>query len=206
MKTRINLLQPSLLPVKQRLTLERVGMAVVAVLLVLVAFIVLLQQQVAGQKEQLTISATQHDLLETEVAELTRKIHLMQPSKPLQMTVQQLKDKHQGLQQVEKLLNNDKFLIEPGFYNLMRDLSAAADQQVWLQNFTVSRGELRVGGLAQRPADVPNWIDKLGLQLSMQGRALSQLELTTEEDGSVRFEASHTRSQMASDNAVEVSQ
>ncbi len=206
MKTRINLLQPSLLPVKQRLTLERVGMAVAAVLLVLVAFIVLLQQQVAGQKEQLTISATQHDLLETEVAELTRKIHLMQPSKPLQMTVQQLKDKHQGLQQVEKLLNNDKFLIEPGFYNLMRDLSAAADQQVWLQNFTVSRGELRVGGLAQRPADVPNWIDKLGLQLSMQGRALSQLELTTEEDGSVRFEASHTRSQMASDNAVEVSQ
>ncbi|QIZ77925.1 PilN domain-containing protein [Ferrimonas lipolytica] len=191
MKTRINLYSATMLPVKPRLTLPLVlgaSLLLLVLMLLLGVYHNWQLQQLQQQQQQLTL---QKQALTADVAQYSAELAKLTPSLQLQADVAQAQSKLQGLQQIQSLLEHDKFLIEPGFSNLMQDLSKAADKQVWLQEFAVSSGHMRLAGLAQRAAAVPAWIDKLGSQESLRGRALSNLTINGEEGGPVKFEASH---------------
>ncbi|WP_298440988.1 PilN domain-containing protein [uncultured Ferrimonas sp.] len=191
MKTRINLYSDTMLPPKPRLTLPLLVGGSVAIVLLLLLVTLLQQWQLGKLTSERDQALQQQQQLTDQVSNLSVELAKLKPSPQLQAQVAQAQATLTGLEQIGELLAQDKFLIEPGFSNLMRDLSVAADQQVWLQQFDVASGQLRLSGAAKTAAAVPAWIDKLGSQESLQGRALSQLRIDGEAGGPVTFEASH---------------
>ncbi|GAA4901945.1 PilN domain-containing protein [Ferrimonas pelagia] len=191
MKTRINLFSPQMLPRKPRLTAP-VALAVTLMIAALVSGLVYHASQrsaeLAGQVDQLR---DEQQTLQQQLAVRSRELSGHAADPRLLDAVAQAQAKLQGLQQLAQLLDQDQLLIEPGFSNLMQDLSTSADRQVWLQQFNVARDQLRLIGQAQNATAVPAWIDRLGELPSLQGRALSQLVIDGDGSGPVRFEASH---------------
>lgn len=191
MKTRINLYSPTMLPPKPRLTLASLSLVALLLIVVMGSAIGVQKWRVSQIEAEREIARVEQQRLADQVLQLSTKLAQQRPSPQLIAAVDQANAKLSGLEQIKDLLAQDKFLIEPGFSNLMNDLSVAADRQVWLQQFDVASGQLRLAGMAQRAAAVPAWIDKLGAQKSLQGRALSKLMIDGEGTGPIRFEASH---------------
>ncbi|SHI05477.1 PilN domain-containing protein [Ferrimonas marina] len=191
MKTRINLFSPEMRPAQPRLTLARGLFGCAAALALLVGLGQWQSLNNQRLQQQLDLAYEQQSELGDELARLSTELASHRPDEQLLTAVAQAKARIDGLARLSQLLDQDELLIQPGFSNLMRDLSNSADRQVWLQQFDVAQAQLRLAGQAQRAAAVPAWIDRLGQQPSLAGRALSRLAIDGDGDGPVRFEASH---------------
>ncbi|WP_028116106.1 PilN domain-containing protein [Ferrimonas senticii] len=191
MKTRINLFNAQLLPPQPRLTLPRLLAVAALLLILLIAVTAVSQWRLDQQQQRLQAEQQRQQQLSQQLALRASELAALQPSLALQNQIKQQQQQLQGLEQIAQLLQQDKFLIEPGYAKLMQDLSASADKQVWLQQFEFANNYLLISGLAQNAAAVPTWIDRLGSRPSLQGRPIRNLLIEGDEQGPVRFTASH---------------
>ncbi len=191
MKRRVNLFAPSLLPERARLTLPRLALTCVAVVGLAVALGVTLHLQARGLDQQLLAAREAQTAQSAELAQLAAKARAHQPRPELVAKVEQARKQLESFQRLVTVLDQDELLTHPGFSKLMADLSTSADNQVWLERFQLARDQVLLSGQARRAAAVPAWLDKLGQQPSLQGRAVSQLSITGEAGKPVHFVAAH---------------
>lgn len=191
MKRRVNLYAPSLLPERARLTLPRLIVACVAVLVLAIAVGVMLNLQSRGLEQQLAAARDSQTQQSAELARLAAQVRAHQPRPELVAKVEQARKQLESFQRLTSVLDQDELLTHPGFSNLMADLASSADNQVWLERFQLARDQVLLSGQARRAAAVPAWLDKLGQQPSLQGRAVSQLSIKGEAGKPVHFVAGH---------------
>ncbi|MBY6187275.1 PilN domain-containing protein [Marinobacter hydrocarbonoclasticus] len=191
MKRRVNLYSPSLLPKRDRLTLPRLLLACAAVVVLSVLTAMLLRYQASTLDQQLAEAQAEQNRVSAELSQVTALLRAHQPRPDLVAQVEQARQRLEGFRRLADVLDRDELLTEPGFSSLMADLATSADNQVWLERFQLARDQVLLSGQARRAAAVPAWLDKLGQQPSLQGRAVSQLSIQGEAGKPVRFTAGH---------------
>ncbi len=191
MKRRVNLYSPALLPARMRLTLPRLLLATAALVLLTLLWGVQLDREAARLAQQRLAAQAEEQRLGAELAALSAQVRAHQPRPELTAAVAQAEARLQGLGRLAEVLDRDALLTQPGFSNLMQDLAQSSDNQVWLEQFELAEQRIRLSGQARRAAAVPAWLERLGQQPSLQGRALSEMSIEGEAGQPVRFLVGH---------------
>jgi len=191
MKRRVNLYAASLLPERARLTLSRLLIASVSLLVLLVLTGAVLQYHASELNGQLSAARAELNAHNADLSRVTAQLQARQPRAGLVAEVEMARKRLDSFSRLAQVLDRDALLTQPGFSNLMADLATSADNQVWLQRFQLAQNQVLLSGQARRAAAVPAWLDKLGQQPSLQGRAVSQLSIQGEAGKPVHFTAGH---------------
>lgn len=177
-KQQVNLYQPRLHPVRERLSLQRlVGSAAAITGLVVLGWLLLSQQQqqaaaaLAETELQLQQQLQQTDLYQQALAQ----------RKPDEALVKQHQQAEYAVAQKQQLLN---YLAEQQhqasqFYSpVLQHLQQVDLPELWLTNFTLQQASSSFSGVTLQPASITVWLEGLQQFGYFKGQRFSQVSMT----------------------------
>lgn len=184
LKQRVNLYQPRLHPVRERLSLQRLAGCVGALVgLVLLGWLLLSQQyqqateELAQSELQLQRQLQQTDLYQQALAQ----------RKPDEALVKQHQQAEYAVTQKQQLLS---YLAEQQqqasqFYSpVLQHLQQVDLAELWLTSFTLQQGRSSFSGITLQPASITLWLEGLQQLTYFKGQRFSQVSMSQVPDTS----------------------
>lgn len=189
-KSRINLLQPELLPQKQALTLTRVVQAWAVMSVVLIAVIYQLDSQLAQSQQSADTLRQAGTLNQSKITELEQQVINQLEDPQLQAQLRMLKSRFNSKQKLQTQLANEQRQFATGFSGYMTELARYHQANISLQEVMISAAEVSFSGQASQADAVPYWLSGLAQSQYLSGKEFATLLLDTKDDGEILFNVS----------------
>lgn len=177
MSQQINLYNPILLRQKKYFSAATMAQALGILLLGLLAFYGYARYQVAGLQTATEQGAKRLESAQARVARLTQQFSPRAKSAELEQRIRQTETELKTLAQAQQALKQSGLLDSSGFSPYFQALARQIVDGLWLTQFTVGGGEMRISGRALQAQLVPTYIRRLGTEPALQGRQFSMLEM-----------------------------
>ncbi|QSX40471.1 PilN domain-containing protein [Shewanella cyperi] len=186
-KTRINLYDRSLLPLRQRLTLAALGRTVALVLLLGIGAMGLVYWQQLQLQGQLRMAEQRKQQLDSDkqLQEQALARHKADPA-----LIHQVELEAAQLELKQRLLSELGLrtqLASQGFAPLLQELAEAADGSLWLDGILAEEGRYRFSGYTLKPAHVPQWVERLKQSNTLRGQSFAAMTMSRGEDKPLGF-------------------
>ena len=189
MKQQVNLYQPVLYPVRERLGLNRLVWCWALLAVLLAAGWFWLQQQQSQVKQQLTAEQQQLTLLQQETAVYQQALAQRQPSVELVSEYQSAEHSVSQKQQLLSYLTRQQQQASQFYSPVMQHLQQIDRPELWLTGFTLQQQYSSFNGIALRPDTVPLWLEDLRQLTYFRGQRFSQVNMQQVADkNAVSFE------------------
>lgn len=186
-KTHINLYDDSLLPPRRRLSFVRFKLAVSALVVLLMLAAGLIYWQLASERALLAEARQTEQQLNSEKQQLEARIANHKPDDALVAEVQELQDSLELKRLLLGEIGKQQGFTSEGYGALLTDLARSADGSVWLERIVVAEGELRFEGFARDPKSVPQWVDRLKLTATLQGKQFATMTMARDQSEPLGF-------------------
>jgi Tfp pilus assembly protein PilN len=186
-KTHINLYDETLLPPRQRLSFERLKLAVSLLLAVMVVAFGALYWQLQSERSQLAQARQTEQQLNSEKQQLEQRIANHNPDDALVAEVTDLQDALELKRLLLGEIGKQQRFTSEGYAALLTDLARSADGSVWLGRIVVDQGDLRFEGFAKDPKSVPLWVERLKETSTLQGKQFATMTMAREPDEPLGF-------------------
>ncbi|GLS82335.1 PilN domain-containing protein [Paraferrimonas haliotis] len=188
MKSRINLVTPDLFPKPLRLSFDRMILAAIASVFLLVLIYVLVNWQVLKAQEERKMAQLKFEQVQQRHAQLKEQLVAHKPSEKLVELVNR-KERQLELQQLLiRELSDRSALASQGFSGLLTDLASVHRKDLWLTEIYASEGHFRFEGVASSGQSLPLWIDQLSSASSLQGVGFSSISMESKDHRGLVFE------------------
>jgi len=186
-KTRINLYDASLLPLRQSLTLAALGRALTLILLLGLSAMALLYWQQLQLQGQVRLQEQRKQQLDSDKQQQEQALarHKAEPG-----LIQQVELEAAQLELKQRLLTElgmRKQLTSHGFAPLLQELAQAADGSLWLDGIMAEEGKYRFSGYTLKPASVPLWVERLKQSETLKGQSFAAMTMSRGEDKPLGF-------------------
>ncbi|GGI87912.1 PilN domain-containing protein [Shewanella gelidii] len=191
-KTRINLYSDALLPVKLRLSFQRLMVWSLVFLMIVCGLNGLGYWQLENQKSALAAANVEKQIHDNEIAQLNAQIAAHTADKKL---VKRVEVDQQQLDLKRLLLNElsqRENMTSQGYSLMMRELAQVADANVWLERIQVDESQYIFQGYSKYPDSVPRWIDKLAETQSLKGHAFATMSMKKSDSHPLSFTLTST--------------
>ena len=176
MKNRINLYLPELRPQKDPLSLLKLLIISGVVLSIMLVASSILTTQVLQVKKALKAEQLRAEQQQTSLGQLQ-----------VQLEQKQNKSKFaQDLKIIESEIAHKRLMFDfisarskadaVYFANVMTDLARFHDNRIWLTEFKISHGNIKLAGVAQNASALPHWLDGLKQSDFFSGQSFSVME------------------------------
>lgn len=186
-KTRVNLFTDTLLPPKQRLTLNSLGLICVLILVVGGGALAMLWWQNNVVQTALMSAKQQLKNRQQQLSQLQQQLQQHQPAASLQAAV----TKQQQELQLKTLLLNElaqrEQLKSVGFTEKLQELAQVTSSDIWLTHLRFDEQQMLFEGYSHTPANVPEWIGALSNTQSFKGKAFASMTMAREDDKPLAF-------------------
>lgn len=176
-KQRVNLYQPVLFVQRQRLTLSRLLYLWFALIVVLLAVMFMLQQQLQQHTAQLAEQQRQLNTAQQEVTMYQQALTQRQPAAALQQQHQLLQRSVQQKQQLLGYLSSQQQQAGLFYSPVLQHLQQIDRNELWLTSFSLQQHYSSFAGIALQPDAVPQWLAELSSLGYFQGQRFSQINL-----------------------------
>lgn len=177
MSQQINLYNPILLRQKKYFSAVTMAQALGILLLGLLAFYGYARYQVAGLQTATELGAKRLESTQARLARLAQQFSPRAKSAELEQRILQTETELKTLAQAQQALKQSGLLDSSGFSPYFQALARQIVDGLWLTQFTVGGGEMRISGRALQAQLVPTYIRRLGTEPALQGRQFSMLEM-----------------------------
>ena len=177
MSQQINLYNPILLQQKKIFSTVTMAQSLALLLLGLLAFYGYARYQVANLQMESERSAKRLESAQARVGRLTQQFSPRQKSAALESQIKQVENELKTLALAQQAMQQSGILDIKGFSPYFQALARQIVEGLWLTQFSVASGEMRISGRTLKPELVPEYIQRLGREPSMQGRRFSMLEM-----------------------------
>lgn len=177
MSQQINLYNPILLRQKKYFSAVTMAQALGVLLLGLLAFYGYARYQVASLQTATEQSAKRLENAQARVGRLAQQFSPRTKSAELEQRIEKTEAEIKGLAQAQQALKQSGLLDSSGFSPYFKALARQIVDGLWLTEFTVGGGEMRISGRALQAQLVPTYIRRLGAEPVLQGRQFSMLEM-----------------------------
>lgn len=182
----INLFNPAFVPRRDLLSARYLGAGLAVVLLLSVVGALAAHFSSAGllEKERALVLAV--ETLRTETDNLTAQLGMRKVDATLEQQLAERRRLVQARQQVARWLRADGAAETRGVSEYFRALARQTLEGVWLTGFAIDaqRGNLRIEGRTLKGELLPNYLDKLGGEDILKGRAFASVALDRTTTGS----------------------
>jgi Tfp pilus assembly protein PilN len=201
MKRIANLYLVELRPSRQRLTLRlllslNLALALIFVVLWGVGSFLLHQQ------------TTEHENLLSSITTVERQFQQKQTAldEALNDPVLQsaLTEAQETFRQRQRLLDKMQAFTQPNqqsYSQLLYDLAAADQPEIWLQRIYVLDNALTIEGYTQRAENLPIWLSSFSRYATLQNRPFGVFELSDDDEQGLRFIIGHLNNRQMSTEA-----
>jgi Tfp pilus assembly protein PilN len=177
MSQQINLYNPILLRQKKYFSAATMAQALGILLLGMLAFYGYARYQVASLQTATEQGATRLESAQARVGRLAQQFSPRAKSAELEQRIQQTETELKTLAQAQQALKQSGLLDSSGFSPYFQALARQIVDGLWLTQFTVGGGEMRISGRALQAQLVPTYIRRLSTEPALQGRQFSMLEM-----------------------------
>lgn len=177
MSQQINLYNPILLKQEKIFSSATMAQSLAILLLGLLAFYGYARYQVASLQTETERSAKRLKNTQARVARLSQQFSPPLKSAELESRIKHAEAELKTLAQAQQAMQQSGLLDSKGFSPYFRALARQILDGLWLTQFSVTSGEMRISGRALKPELVPEYIRRLGSEPAMHGRRFSMLEM-----------------------------
>lgn len=179
MSQNINLLGPAFRRQRRMLTLATVVQAFGVTLAAMLAYHVMLQQQVNGLAAELRTSEGLLGSQRNYVEKLKGKPAALKPDAQLEAEVGRLESELNTAREAMETLQGGALGNQHGFAEYLRAFSRQSLNGLWLTGFSIAgNGELEIRGRVLSPDLVPSYIQRLNREQVLAGRSFARLEMS----------------------------
>lgn len=176
MKSRINLYTPELRPQKDPLSLLKLlvisGVALSVMLVVSSILTTQVMQLKKALKTEQYLAEQQQLSLNQLQAELEKKQNKSKFAQELKLIENEITHKKLMFDFISSRSEADAVY----FANVMTDLARYHDNRIWLTEFKINHGNLKLAGMAQNASVLPHWLDSLKQSNFFAGQSFSVME------------------------------
>lgn len=176
MKNRINLYIPELRPQKDPLSLAKLlitsGVVLSAVLVVSSILTTQVVQVKKALKAEQVIAEQQQASLNQLQAQLEQKQNKSKYAQELKIIESEIAHKKLMFDFIAERSEADAVY----FASVMTDLARFHDSRIWLTEFKLSHGNVKLAGVAQNASALPYWLDSLKQSDFFSGQSFSVME------------------------------
>lgn len=177
MSQQINLYNPILLRQKKYFSAATMAQSLGILLLGMLAFYGYARNQVASLQTATEQGAKHLESAQARVGRLSQQFSPRVRSAELEQRIQKTETELKTLAQAQQALQQSGLLDSSGFSPYFKALARQIVDGLWLTQFTVGGGEMRISGRALQAQLVPTYIRRLGAEPALQGRQFSMLEM-----------------------------
>ncbi len=177
MSQQINLYNPILLQQKKIFSSATMAQSLAVLLLGLLAFYGYARYQVASLQTETERSAKRLENAQARVARLSQQFSPPLKSAELENRIKRVEAELASLAQAQQAMQQSGLLDSKGFSPYFKALARQVVDGLWLTQFSVAGGEMRISGRSLKPELVPDYIQRLGREQAMHGRQFSMLEM-----------------------------
>jgi hypothetical protein len=179
MSQNINLLGPAFHKQRRTLTLATVIQCFGITLAAMLAYHVMLQQQVNGLAAELRTSEGLLGSQRNYVEKLKGKPAALKPDAQLEAEVGRLESELNTAREAMETLQGGALGNQHGFAEYLRAFSRQSLNGLWLTGFSITgNGELEIRGRVLSPDLVPSYIQRLNREQVLAGRSFARLEMS----------------------------
>jgi Tfp pilus assembly protein PilN len=173
----INLYNPILLKQEKIFSSATMAQSLAILLLGLLAFYGYARYQVASLQTETERSAKRLENTQARVARLSQQFSPPLKSAELENRIKHVEAELKTLAQAQQAMQQSGLLDRNGFSPYFKALARQVVDGLWLTQFSVAGGEMRISGRSLKPELVPDYIQRLGHEQAMHGRQFSMLEM-----------------------------
>jgi hypothetical protein len=179
MSQNINLLGPAFRKQRRMLTLATVVQGFGITLAAMLAYHVILQQQVNGLAAELRTSEGLLGSQRNYVEKLKGRPAALKPDAQLEAEVGRLEGELNTAREAMETLKGGALGNQRGFAEYLRAFSRQSLNGLWLTGFSIAgNGELEIRGRVLSPDLVPSYIQRLNREQVLAGRSFARLEMS----------------------------
>lgn len=191
MKHYANLYVEELRPSREWLTLNRfaayTGALVIIFLVASIVLYLLAQYQHASYVESYTRASQLSSELQSKQAQLDAAMNNTTLNTEINEVQRQLTLRQRLLAQMQTITGRNQV----SFSQLLRDLSAADEEVVWLQRIILSNDALTLQGRTLQPQTLPTWLAEFSSYEALRDRPFGVFELRDEGELGLQFTVGH---------------
>lgn len=177
MSQQINLYNPILLKQKKIFSSATMAQSLGILLLGLLAFYGYARYQIASLQSETERSAKRLENAQARVSRLAQQFSPRLKDAELEARIKHAEAELKTLAQAQQALQQSGLLDSNGFSPYFKALARQIVDGLWLTQFSVASGEMRISGRTLKPELVPDYIRRLGTEQAMHGRRFSMLEM-----------------------------
>jgi len=177
MSQQINLYNPILLRQKKYFSAATMAQALGILLLGMLAFYAYARYQVANLQTATEISAKRLESAQARVGRLAQQFNPRSKSAALEQRIRKAETELKTMVQAQQALQQSGLLDSRGFSPYFQALARQIVDGLWLTQFSIGSGEMRISGRALQAQLVPTYIRRLSAEPALQGRQFSMLEM-----------------------------
>ncbi len=177
MSQQINLYNPILLRQKRIFSAVTMVQSLVLLLLGLLAFYGYARYQIAHLQTATERSEKRLENAQARLGRLSQQFSPRLKSAELEARIKHTEQELTTLAQAQQAMQQSGLLDSNGFSPYFQALARQIVDGLWLTQFSVAGSEMRISGRALKPELVPDYIQRLRNEKSMQGHRFSMLEM-----------------------------
>lgn len=179
MAGQINLFDPALRKKRDWLTLANVGLATVALLLIVIGAGWLARGDLPGLRAQVTAEEARVKELRSQVQTLGQQVAERKPDARLEQELAAAQRLAQARGAVLQTLRQRLVADTPAFAEPLRALANLAMPGVWITGFVwdAASNDMEIRGRTTDPALLPEYIQRLNREPALRGRAFAALNI-----------------------------
>ncbi|AWL10780.1 hypothetical protein HMF8227_00272 [Saliniradius amylolyticus] len=186
MKYRVNLYPNDLKPKVELYTLQFALVLLGFCLLLVVAGSLLVQARTEHWQEQAQQASREVQQFQKILAKQRQELQ-QGPSPELVDQVRRMQEQAREQRLLLRQLDTLEGQQNLGLAGLMEDLAAADHPQLWLSRISVSGSDLYLQGQLSRASALPEWLEQLAQQPSLQGRDFTDARLYQQQEKGLHF-------------------
>jgi glutamate synthase domain-containing protein 2 len=177
MKQRVNLYQPLLYPVTERLSLQRLVSGWLLLVGILLSGWFWLQYQQQQLAEQLAVQQQQLDVQQQEVQLYQQALQQRQPAVELTKQYELLQHRVRQKQQLLGYLAQQQQQAGQLYSPVLAHLLQIDRRELWLTAFSLQQQHSSFSGISLQPDKVPLWLDDLRRLDYFKGQRFSEVNM-----------------------------
>lgn len=187
MKHSINLFQADLVPEQPWLTVQRILIALLVVVVVLVAMRGISEWQLSGARSELNQLQQQRVSAQQQVSELGSQVAARRPDPRLERDIVRLEATVQTRQALLAELQRRGQLSRLDYAQLLTDLARLQRDGLWLTRIQQQQQQVTLHGKAVEAGLLPEWMQSFQLTPSLADRRFTMVELKRDEADMLNF-------------------
>jgi len=158
MKHTINLYQPSLRPITRTLTPQRLGVALLCIMVLMVGWRVAIEIGSQSVRAQLRAESERYQQLQSRLTELSTQAQAQRLDQALVRRVERLENEVNARRSLLQEFSSRALVSQVDFSNVLGDLAEAHVEGIWLTRIRADESGVEIYGKTVQPAVIPNWI------------------------------------------------